>query len=166
MAKQSAGLLLYRFNDNQVEVLLAHMGGPFHAKKDGGHWTIPKGEYEEGEDAFQTAYREFQEEFGSPPPKGKPSELGSIKQKNNKAVTAWAIEGDFDAKNIKSNTFRLEWPPRSGKIQEFPEIDRAGWFNLEAAARKLIPMQAEFLDRLAEKLNYRPTTKAEQSSLL
>jgi len=153
MKKHSAGLLVYRKKGSTIEVLVAHMGGPFHAKKDEGHWSIPKGEYEEGEDPLATAKREFKEELGKKVPGGKLIELGDIKQKNNKIVTAWAVAGDLDTTSIKSNTFEVEWPPHSGKTQEFPEIDRAGWFSLEETAKKLIPGQATFLKRLADKLN-------------
>jgi predicted NUDIX family NTP pyrophosphohydrolase len=152
MKKTSAGLLVYRLKDGQPEVLIAHMGGPFHAKKDAGHWSIPKGEYEESEDPKRVALREFEEETGQPVPKGELKDLGTIEQKNNKTVIAWALEGDLDVSAVKSNTFSLEWPPRSGKIQEFPEIDSADWFSLRDAAPKLIPGQAQFLERLAKLL--------------
>jgi predicted NUDIX family NTP pyrophosphohydrolase len=152
MKKQSAGLLMYRLKDSGPEVLIAHMGGPFHAKKDAGHWSIPKGEYETGEDPLETAKREFQEELGSPPPEGELINLDTVEQSNNKTVTAWAVEGDLDASRTISNTFEMEWPPRSGKMQEFSEIDKAGWFRLPEAAAKLIPAQAEFIERLANKL--------------
>ena len=151
--KQSAGLLVYRRKNGQLEVLIAHMGGPFHASKDAGHWSIPKGEYEPGEDPKAAARREFKEELAKGIPDGDWQELGSIKYKNGKQVSAWAVEGDLDADSIKSNSVEIEWPPRSGKKQRFPEIDRAGWFYLTTAAHKLVPAQAEFLRRLAELLN-------------
>lgn len=131
---------------------MAHMGAPWWAKRDVGAWTIPKGELEEGEDALAAAKREFHEEFGLGPPAGEYIELGDIKQHNNKTVTAWAIEGDLDPNHIDSNTFKAEWPPRSGKTQEFPEIDRAAWMVPEEAARKSVRGQAELFQRLAEKL--------------
>jgi predicted NUDIX family NTP pyrophosphohydrolase len=152
MKKRSAGLLVYRRKGNLVEVLLAHPGGPFWSKKDLGVWSIPKGEYEEGEDPLETAKREFDEELGKKVPQGKLIELGEIEQKNNKIVTAWAVEGDLDVTNTNSNTFEMEWPPHSGKTQEFPEIDRAEWFSLEQAVKKLIFGQPAFLGRLAGKL--------------
>jgi predicted NUDIX family NTP pyrophosphohydrolase len=153
MKKQSAGLVVYRLTNGQPEVLIAHMGGPFHAKKDAGHWSIPKGEFEEGQDPIETARREFEEELDKTVPPGEWQELGSITYKNGKEVTAWALEGDLDVSEIKSNTFKIEWPPRSGKIQEFPEIDRAGWFSLPEAAGKLISEQVAFLERLANLLH-------------
>jgi predicted NUDIX family NTP pyrophosphohydrolase len=153
MKKQSAGLLVYRLKNGTPEVLLAHMGGPFHAKKDAGHWSIPKGEFDEGEDPRATAVREFGEELGKAVPEGEWQDLGSVTYKNGKEVFAWSLEGDLDAADITSNTFKLEWPPRSGQIQEFPEIDRAGWFGLPQAAIKLIPDQAIFIERLANFLH-------------
>lgn len=152
MKKHSAGLLLYRKKDGQIEVLIAHMGGPFHAKKDAGHWSIPKGEHEEGENPKEVARREFKEELGKEVPDGKWEDLGEIVYKNGKKVVAWVLEADLDVTEIKSNMFEMEWPPRSGKMQEFPEIDRAAYFSLEQATEKLIPAQVEFLERLAEKL--------------
>jgi len=167
MKKLSAGLLVYRKRGSSVEVLIAHMGGPFHAKKDAGHWSIPKGEYDEGTDPIATAKREFKEELGKEPPEGEWLELGSVTYKNGKIVSIWAVEGDLDVGAVKSNTFEIEWPPRSGKMQEFPEIDRAAWFSLSAAATKLIPAQAEFLERLAAKLDTKlePEQTPEQASL-
>jgi predicted NUDIX family NTP pyrophosphohydrolase len=153
MKKQSAGLLVYRLKDGLPEVLIAHMGGPFHGKKDEGHWSIPKGVFGEDEDSKTAAVREFGEELGKAVPEGDWQDLGSIIYKNGKEVFAWALEGDLDVKEIKSNTFELEWPPRSGKVQEFPEIDRAGWFSLPLAAAKLIPDQVAFLERLANLLH-------------
>jgi predicted NUDIX family NTP pyrophosphohydrolase len=149
--KTSAGLLLYRLK-GEPQVLIAHMGAPWWAKKDKGAWTLPKGEYED-EHPKDAARREFAEELGHAVPDGEWLELGTVKQKNNKQVVAWAIEGDLDAAAIRSNTFKIEWPPRSGKTQEFPEIDRAAWLSLPEAATKLIPEQVEFLKRLANHLN-------------
>jgi predicted NUDIX family NTP pyrophosphohydrolase len=148
-AKRSAGILLHRNRNGAREVLLVHPGGPFWAKKDAGAWSIPKGEYEDGEDARACAVREFGEEMGSPPPDGELVDLGEVKQRGGKVVTAWALEGDADADEISSNTFTMEWPPRSGKTQEFPEIDRAGWFALDEARTRILPAQAPLLDRLA-----------------
>lgn len=152
MKKHSAGLLVYRKSAQNIEVLIAHMGGPFHAGKDEGHWSIPKGEYEKADNPQAVARREFKEELGLDPPVSKWLELGHIDQNNNKTVVAWAVEGDMDVSDTTSNTFKVEWPPRSGRIQEFPEIDKAGWFSLEEAAKKLIPAQVEFLERLGDLL--------------
>jgi predicted NUDIX family NTP pyrophosphohydrolase len=148
MARQSAGILLYRMRGAGPEVLLVHPGGPFWARRDAGAWSIPKGEYADGDDPIATARREFEEETGSPLPPGDLIELDSLTQKGGKVVSAWAAEGDLDADAIQSNTFRMEWPPRSGRWATFPEVDRAGWFDVETAREKLIPAQAEFLDRL------------------
>jgi predicted NUDIX family NTP pyrophosphohydrolase len=152
VAKRSAGILLYRVARGAPEVLLVHPGGPYWARKDAGAWSIPKGEYEDGEDPRSCALREFEEETGVELPPGGLAELGSVKQKSGKVVTAWAAEGDLDAGAVTSNTFTMEWPPRSGRTSEFPEIDRAGWFEMEAAREKLVPAQTEFLDRLRERL--------------
>ena len=149
--RTSAGLVLYR-RDAVLQVLLGHMGGPFWARKDDGAWSIPKGEYGTDEDAFAAAPREFAEELGSPPPDGGYLELGEVRQANGKVVVAWAVEGDLDADAIVSNTFELQWPPRSGRTQQFPEVDRAAWFELEAARPKLVKGQAQLLDRLAATL--------------
>jgi predicted NUDIX family NTP pyrophosphohydrolase len=136
--------------DGVREVLLVHPGGPFWAKKDAGAWSIPKGEHEDGDDARACALREFEEELGTPLPAGAElTELGTVKLKSGKQVTAFAVEGDLDADAISSNTFTLEWPPRSGRMREFPEVDRAGWFDLETAAEKLNPAQAALLVRLS-----------------
>lgn len=132
------------------EVLLVHPGGPFWAKKDAGAWSIPKGEHDEGDDPRACARREFEEELGSPlPDDAVLIDLGAVKLKSGKQVTAYAVEGDLDAETITSNTFSLQWPPRSGLTREFPEIDRAGWFDLDTAREKLNPAQAELLVRLA-----------------
>ena len=150
-AKRSAGLLLHRNRNGAREVLLVHPGGPFWAKKDLGAWSIPKGEYDDGEDARACALREFEEELGTPLVTRELVDLGSVKQRNGKVVTAWAAEGDLDAGAVHSNTFTMQWPPRSGRMQEFPEIDRAGWFALDEARERILPAQAPLLDRLAER---------------
>jgi predicted NUDIX family NTP pyrophosphohydrolase len=152
VAQRSAGILLYRVAGGAPEVLLVHPGGPYWARKDAGAWSIPKGEHEDGEDPQSCALREFEEETGVELPPGELAELGSVKQKSGKVVTAWAAEGDLDAGAVTSNTFTMEWPPRSGTTAEFPEIDRAGWFEIETAREKLVPAQTEFLDRLLERL--------------
>jgi predicted NUDIX family NTP pyrophosphohydrolase len=149
--RRSAGILLYRLAGGAPEVLLVHPGGPFWARKDAGVWSIPKGEYEEGEDPHACALREFEEETGSALPESRLIDLGEVSQKSGKLVTAWAAEGDLDADAIESNTFTMEWPPRSGRTAEFPEVDRAAWFEAEAR-EKLNAAQAEFLDRLMERL--------------
>ena len=147
--KRSAGILLHRTRDGVREVLLVHPGGPYWANKDAGAWSIPKGEYEDGDDPEACARREFEEELGTPLPKdAELTELGTVKLKSGKQVTAYAAEGDLDAGAVTSNTFTMEWPPRSGRMQEFPEVDRAGWFGLEEAREKLNPAQAELLVRL------------------
>jgi predicted NUDIX family NTP pyrophosphohydrolase len=153
VAKRSAGILLYRVVGDAPEVLLVHPGGPFWARRDAGAWSIPKGEYEEGDDPRGCALREFCEETGSELPPGKLIDLGSVKQKGGKVVSAWAAEGEIDADAVSSNTFTMEWPPRSGRMAEFPEIDRAGWFGMGAAREKMVPAQAEFLDRLLERVS-------------
>jgi predicted NUDIX family NTP pyrophosphohydrolase len=148
----SAGILLHRDRDERVEVLLAHPGGPFHAKKDLGAWSIPKGEIEPGEDLFDVARREFQEETGHPAPGGAALPLGTIRQKGGKLVHAWALPGDLDPSTARSNMFTLEWPPGSGRSVPFPEIDRVAWFDLAEARRRLKDTQVPFLDRLAAAL--------------
>ncbi len=148
MPKRSAGLLLYRIREGAVEVLLVHPGGPFWARKDLGAWSIPKGEHEQEDDPLEAALREFEEETGQPPPRERLVELGSIRQRGGKLLTAWGVEGDLDPAELTSNTFTMEWPPRSGRLQEFPEVDRAEWFDPETARRKLLGAQAELLDRL------------------
>jgi predicted NUDIX family NTP pyrophosphohydrolase len=149
---RSAGLLLYRVRDGRPEVLIGHMGGPFWAKKDEGAWSVFKGEYDDGEEPLAAARREFEEETGRPPPDGDVIDLGEIRQSSGKRVTAWGIEGDFDPATLKSNTFTVEWPPRSGRQAEFPEVDRAEWFDLETARAKLVKAQAAFIDALAHEL--------------
>lgn len=148
MAPVSAGILLHRSGIGGTEVLLVHPGGPFWASKDVGAWSIPKGEVDAGEDPRATALREFAEETGTRPPDGALDDLGSVKLKSGKLVQAFAVAGDLDPATVHSNTFELEWPPRSGRTQSFPEIDRADWFPLDAARAKLNPAQAEFVDRL------------------
>jgi len=148
MAKASAGLLMYR-TAPELEVLLVHLGGPFWTKKDAGAWFVPKGEIEPGEEMLAAAQREFAEETGATP-SGPFEPLGSVKQKSGKVVTVWAFRGDCDPKQIRSKTFELEWPPRSGKRKEFPEIDRAGFFSIEQARIRIHPAEAPFLRRLEE----------------
>ncbi|MCW2720680.1 MAG: hypothetical protein JWR81_4502 [Pseudonocardia sp.] len=149
----SAGLLLHRpATGGGVELLLGHMGGPFWAKKDDAAWSIPKGEHDPGEDPRDAARREFTEETGSPPPDGRLRDLGSVKQRGGKVVAVFALAGDFDADHIDSNTFTIEWPPRSGRIASFPEIDRAAWFDPDTARRKLVAGQVTFVDRLLASL--------------
>jgi predicted NUDIX family NTP pyrophosphohydrolase len=151
--KLSAGLLVYRRTGGGLEVLLVHPGGPFWAKKDDGAWSVPKGEYESDEDPLEVALREFAEEIGAEPPDHATAvSLGELRQPSGKVVRAWAVEGDLDVSEVRSNTFEMEWPPRSGRTQEFPEVDRAGWFGLEEARRKLLRGQVGFLDRLEELL--------------
>lgn len=145
---------MYRRWDGQLEVLLVHPGGPFWAKKDEGAWSIPKGEYRENEDPREAARREFQEETGSLPD-GKLTPLKPVRQAGGKWVHAWAVEGDIDPERIRSNTFSMEWPPRSGRQQEFPEIDRAGWFRIDEARRKILAGQVKLLDQLLEFLGER-----------
>ena len=154
MTKISAGLLMYRFRDGELEVLLAHPGGPFWAPKDTGVWTIPKGEVERGEDLLATAQREFEEETGAPP---QPPflELGSIEQRSGKIVHAWAFEGEFDPAALRSGTYRSEWPPGSGRMADFPEIDRAQFFNLAGAREKMLVAQTPLLGRLEAVLKQR-----------
>ena len=148
MPKLSAGILLYRKTNGRLEVFLVHPGGPFWKNKDHGAWSIPKGEYEVGEDPLAAARREFAEETGYPLPEGELVPLSEIKQPSGKIVSAWAIEGDCSL-DIRSNTFSLEWPPKSGKHVDFPEVDRAGWFEIAEARAKLLPGQHGFLDQLA-----------------
>jgi predicted NUDIX family NTP pyrophosphohydrolase len=150
-AKRSAGILLHRRRDGAHQVLLVHPGGPFWAKKDAGAWSIPKGEYQDGEEPRAAALREFAEELGTPAPDGELVELGEVRQRGGKVVTAWALDGDADADAIRSNTFTMQWPPRSGTMREFPEVDRAAWFSLDEARERILPGQAPLLDRLAER---------------
>ncbi|TQN42192.1 putative NUDIX family NTP pyrophosphohydrolase [Blastococcus colisei] len=150
MARTSAGILLYRLRPAGPEVLLGHMGGPFWARKDDGAWSIPKGEHGPDEDPLAVARREFEEELGSPVPPGDLVPLGQLRVTSAKVLAVWAAEGDLDATATLSNTFELEWPPRSGRLQEFPEIDRAAWFALDEARTKLLKGQVPFLDRLRD----------------
>jgi predicted NUDIX family NTP pyrophosphohydrolase len=149
--KRSAGILLFRRRDGELEVLLVHPGGPFWASKDLGAWSIPKGEHDPDEDARACALREFEEETGSAPSPGDLADLGEVRQKAGKVVHAWAVEGDLDPAAIRSNTFTIQWPPRSGQMKEFPEVDRAEWFALDAARERINPAQAAFLDRLSDR---------------
>jgi predicted NUDIX family NTP pyrophosphohydrolase len=155
-SKLSAGLLMYRFNDNALEIFLGHPGGPFFAKKDKGVWSIPKGEVDADEDLLQTALREFEEETGLKP-EGEYLSLGHIKQKNGKIVHAWAVAGDWDKnKPIRSNTFTMEWPPHSGQKQEFPEIDQGAFFDSETAKQIINPAQVTLIERLQTLLENKP----------
>jgi predicted NUDIX family NTP pyrophosphohydrolase len=152
MKRVSAGLLMFRRNATGVEVLLVHPGGPFWQKKDLGAWSIPKGEYTDGEAALAAAKREFEEETGMKPD-GEFIPLNQITQPNGKVITAWAFEGDCIPVEIHSNVFSMEWPPKSGKMSEFPEVDRADWFTLEEARTRILKGQAGFLVRLATKIS-------------
>jgi predicted NUDIX family NTP pyrophosphohydrolase len=147
----SAGILLYRVRQHGLEVMLVHMGGPFWRRRDAGAWSIPKGELGEHEGPLAAACREFEEETGLPVPPGDPIELGTVRQ-SAKLVTAWALEADVDPSRVTSNTFELEWPRGSGRMQAFPEIDRAGWFDLEHAAEKLVRGQVPLLHALADRV--------------
>jgi predicted NUDIX family NTP pyrophosphohydrolase len=148
MPRRSAGILLYRRRQGALEVLLVHPGGPAWANRDAGAWSIPKGEYGDGEDPRAVALREFEEETGQPPPDGELVALGEVRQRGGKLVTAWATAGDLDPEQVTSNTFKMRWPPRSGEWRTFPEVDRAGWFDPATAREKLLSAQAELVDRL------------------
>jgi predicted NUDIX family NTP pyrophosphohydrolase len=161
--RASAGILLYRRVDGELEVLLVHPGGPLWAKRDAGAWSIPKGECEPGENPLRAARREFAEETGSQPPAGPEVALGEIRQKSGKRVSAWALEGDLDTGTVNSNTFSFEWPPRSGSTIEVPEVDRAEWFGLEEARVKLNPAQARLVDRLVASLDHAQVSDATNS---
>jgi predicted NUDIX family NTP pyrophosphohydrolase len=150
VAVTSAGILLYRTSDLGIEVLLVHPGGPFWQRKDAGAWTIPKGLVEPGEALLDAARREFHEETGWPA-EGEAMELGQIRQSSGKIVHAWAVQGDFDPSRLRSNSFEMEWPPRSGKVQLFPEVDAAAWYSLDEARRRILPAQAPLLDALVER---------------
>jgi predicted NUDIX family NTP pyrophosphohydrolase len=151
MAKQSAGILIYRRAAAGIEVLLVHPGGPFWAKKDDRAWSVPKGECAPGEDALAAARRELAEETGLTP-QGEFLRLGSFRQSSAKTVEVWAVEGEADPARLASNTFAMEWPPGSGRIREFPEVDRAAWFTLPEAARKVVKGQALILEALSARL--------------
>ncbi len=148
MPARSAGILLHRLRAGELEVLLVHPGGPLWARRDAGAWSIPKGEYGDGEDPEAAARREFEEELGVPPPAGPARPLGEVKQRGGKIVMAWALAGDLDPALAQSNTFELEWPPRSGRVRSFPEVDRAEWFTLPEGRTRINASQAELLDRL------------------
>jgi predicted NUDIX family NTP pyrophosphohydrolase len=150
---RSAGILLYRGSGPSLEVLLVHPGGPVWSRRDTGAWSIPKGEYGPDEEPLDAARREFSEELGSAPPAGEPSDLGAVRLKSGKRIRAWALAGDLDPESIISNMFSLEWPPRSGRMQDFPEVDRAGWFAPDLAREKLNPAQVALVDRLQEMLD-------------
>ena len=163
MKKQSAGLLVYKREADEALVLLAHPGGPFWAKRD--IWSIPKGELDPNEDQLEAARREFQEEIGEPAPTGQLIDLGTSLQ-TNKINHIWAVEGEVDFKGFVSNRCEMEWPPKSGKLQEFPENDKASWFTLTQAKQRLYPAQAIFIDRLAEHLDMAKVDVPSQQSLL
>lgn len=148
MPTLSAGVLVYRIVDGVVEVLIAHPGGPFWARKDDGAWSIPKGEYADGEDPWAVAQREFHEELGMPVPAGPRVDLGALKQPSGKVITAFAVAADLDVSDARSNAFEMEWPRGSGRMREFPEVDRVGWFTVARARAKLLKGQRPFLDRL------------------
>jgi predicted NUDIX family NTP pyrophosphohydrolase len=153
MPKRSAALLLYRRAESgELEVLLGHMGGPFWARKDARAWSIPKGEYTDGEEPLAAARREFTEEMGSPPPAGEVIPLGECRQSTGKIITTYAIEGDFDLNGFASNTFEMEWPKGSGRIQEFPEIDRAAWMGLGLATEMLVKGQVPIIEALGQRV--------------
>jgi predicted NUDIX family NTP pyrophosphohydrolase len=159
----SAGLLLYQITPREVlRVLVVHMGGPFWQRKDQRAWSIPKGEYSEGEDPFEVARREFQEELGRTPPAVEFHSLGSVKQAGGKVISIWAGASDFDPSNVSSNTFSLEWPKGSGRVQEFPEVDRAEWFDASVAREKLVAGQVRFLDLLQAEIG--PLNEADPGS--
>ena len=153
MPKRSAGLILFRAAAKELQILLVHPGGPFWKNKDEGAWSIPKGEYDEGDDPLAVARREFEEELGAPPPEGTYVPLGELRQSGGKLVTAFAIEGDFDPAILNSNRFEIEWPPRSGKRASFPEVDRAEWFAILDARKKTLVSQLPFIDRLSKSLD-------------
>ena len=146
--RRSAGILLFRRTGGGPEVLLGHMGGPLWARRDEGAWTIPKGEHTDEEEPIDAARREFVEELGVPVPAGELTAIGQVRQSGGKVVSAWALEADLDPATIEPGTFELEWPPRSGRIQQFPELDRVGWFDLVAAERLIVVAQREFLQRI------------------
>ena len=163
MKKQSAGILLYKTSMGGLEVLLVHPGGPFWAKKDIGCWSIPKGEFTDEEDPQSAAKREFQEELGVPVPEGDLLDLGSAKQASGKVVYAWAIEADLDAKHVKSNTFEMEWPPKSGRMESFPEVNKAAWLQPGEARLKIVKGQVPLLEKLVELLGLELPPPAEEA---
>jgi predicted NUDIX family NTP pyrophosphohydrolase len=154
--KPSAGLLLYRTTHGDLEVMLVHMGGPFWQRKDAGAWSIPKGEYDPSEQPLAAARREFAEETGLVVALGEPIDLGEVRQRSGKLIHAWALQADVDVTEIASNSFAMEWPKGSGRMREFPEVDRAGWFDLDAAREKLVKGQVPFLQALAALVQERP----------
>ncbi len=163
MSVHSAGILLFRYKNSHLEVMLVHPGGPFWAKKDDGAWSIPKGLFEEGETPLEVAKREFNEETGFDID-GEFIELGELKQPSRKIVHAWALEKDLDVTKIESNTFELEWPRNSGNVREYPEIDRGQWFSINQAKKKILKGQVGFIDALIEKLEYSPTPDEGESA--
>ena len=164
MGKKSAGLVMYRYRDSNLEVFLVHPGGPYWAKKDDGAWSIPKGEYSDNEEPFAAAKREFKEETGYDA-EGNFIPLTPIKQPSRKLISAWAFEGDCDASTIKSNTFTMEWPPRSGKQAEFPEVDRAEWFSTNKAKKKLLKGHIGLIEELCEILQYDSSNEIEEKDV-
>jgi predicted NUDIX family NTP pyrophosphohydrolase len=163
MNVHSGGILLFRYRDGRLQIMLVHPGGPFWVKKDEGAWSIPKGMFEKNEGALEAAKREFKEETGFDVD-GEFIELGELKQPSKKIVHAWAIEGDLDTAKIKSNTFTLEWPPDSGNCKDYPEIDRGEWFDIDVAKKKILKGQAEFITRLIDRLGYVPAVAGSVSS--
>lgn len=160
--KLSAGLLLFKITDGVLEVLIAHMGGPFWARKDTAAWSVPKGEYREEEDPSTVAHREFEEELGRPAPAGDIVDLGTSRQPSGKRITVFALRGDFDTSHVVSNQFDMEWPKGSGTVASFPEIDKAEWMECSTARTKLVKGQVEFLDRLVEYLRRQGEDVSEQ----
>ena len=152
MTKRSAGILMFRGHGPELQLLLVHPGGPFWARKDEGAWSIPKGEYEEGEEPLAVALREFEEELGTSAPSGDVIDLGELVQPSRKKITAFATEGDFDPSTLRSNTFEMEWPPKSGRMKSFPEVNRAAWFAPQEAREKILPGQRPLIDLLLARI--------------